>query len=273
MAVFHPYEVPAPTLSSLPLEELCKEGVLGVCTNEKCSKNHALSLVSDDEEFVFVRGDPFNTLSNVPRPQISREHPFDEDGAGSSAKGGPRHDNDFSRITEIRIMPTVDEVRPFALSTPVTNALLPRSYVYDHLTFHAKTRVSAPIYNDRQETPQGNRYSFLQDVKFESMMFNDLFGTIFRVSFECPYKLRGQSLLSSSLLEKSKMCALLAIHDETKEVNVLLFEVYQRETTVGSRLSFRDSMLILLDCLKAHWLDFSRWRAINACGQGENLAS
>ena len=110
MTVYRPYEVPAATLSSFPLEELCKDAVLGICTKENCSKNHALSLVNDDEDFVFIRGDPVNTLTNVPRPQVSREHPFDEDAAGSSASGGSRHDNDFAHITEIRIMPTVDEV-------------------------------------------------------------------------------------------------------------------------------------------------------------------
>ena len=124
---------------------------------------------------------------------------------------------------------------------------------------------SVPIYNYRQETPQGNRYSFLQDVKFESLMFNEFVGAIFRVSFECPYKLRGQALLSSSLLERSKTCALLAIHDETKEINILLFEIYQRETTVGSESRFCYKILIRLDCFEAHWLDFSRWRATDAC--------
>ena len=64
-------------------------------------------------------------------------------------------------------------------------------------------------------------------------MFHEFMGAMFRLSFECPRKLRGLSIHSSSLLEKGKMCALLAVHDETQEVNVILFEPFLREGTVS----------------------------------------
>ena len=91
-----------------------------------------------------------------------------------------------------------------------------------------------PIYDHRQETPRGTRYTFLQDVKFESVMFHEYMGAIFRLSYECPRNLRGPAILSSSMFEKGKMCALLAIHDDTHKINVILFEAFLRESTVSS---------------------------------------
>ena len=101
-------------------------------------------------------------------------------------------------------------------------------------------------YDYRQETPRGTRYTYLQDVRFESLMFNENLGAVFRLSFECPRKLRGISILKSRLFEKGMMCALLAVHEDTKQINVLLFESFLRESTV-SQSYFRLQIWVGID--------------------------
>lgn len=87
--------------------------------------------------------------------------------------------------------------------------------------------------SSRFESPRGNSYSFFHGVKSESTWFHDIHGAIFRFSFECPPSLRGAALTSSNVFEQMKMCALLAVHTKTNEVNVILCEPYSRTNSVS----------------------------------------
>ncbi|MCJ1327194.1 hypothetical protein MMC10_003861 [Thelotrema lepadinum] len=199
------------------------------------------------------RYNSLNTLTCAPRLPAPQDRPFDEDGPGALAADGPRHDNDRERIADIQILPTVDEIislrPPYIPRKDVTvHAEAPSRLLECHFRQLRHDSIETildscydglqkaiwpanPIYDHRQETMRGTHYSFLQEVRFESFMFHEFMGAIFRLSFECPRKLRGLSILSSSLLDKGKMCALLAVHDDTQEVNVLLFESFLREST------------------------------------------
>ena len=125
MAAYCPYVAPKPSLNSEPLKHLCKDDVLGHCKNKNCSKHHIITLVDDQEDsdnyqngdYVRVDKDsdqdsfrPLNTLTSTPRFPTSQDRPFDEDGPGTLAAHGPRHDNDKDHITDVQILPTVDEV-------------------------------------------------------------------------------------------------------------------------------------------------------------------
>ena len=54
-----------------------------------------------------------------------------------------------------------------------------------------------------------------------------------RLSYDCPYKLRGNAIQKSDILDEGKMVCLIAIHEKTRDVNVVLLEVHLRETTVS----------------------------------------
>jgi hypothetical protein len=51
-----------------------------------------------------------NYLSLAPRPIPNEDQCFDSDGPGSISSAGVRHDNDFVKISDIRLLPTTDEI-------------------------------------------------------------------------------------------------------------------------------------------------------------------
>ena len=116
MEAYRPYVAPKLSLNSLPLEDLCKDDVLGYCRDRNCTKHHIITLIDGDTgdyvdvEHPDMQQSPINTLTYTARQPISRDYPLDEDGPGVSSPKGPRHDNDKVDITKIQILPTVDEV-------------------------------------------------------------------------------------------------------------------------------------------------------------------
>lgn len=92
----------------------------------------------------------------------------------------------------------------------------------------------------RFETPRGVRYSLLGDVKFEGCRYHRYDGALFRLSFDCPSDLRRFALLKSDLFGTQKLCSLIAIHEETSEINVIHFEVKERQPSVSENALIRD---------------------------------
>ena len=108
MATYRPYVAPLFSLNSIPRHELCKDDVSGCCKDPKCTKDHTINL--PEEDYFFVLRNPINTLAAVPRLPNPRDRPFDEAGRGAPLGVTVRHDNDCAQITDIQILPTVDEV-------------------------------------------------------------------------------------------------------------------------------------------------------------------
>lgn len=86
----------------------------------------------------------------------------------------------------------------------------------------------------RLETPDGLRYNLFRYAKFEELIFHENDGLLVRLSYHCPRILRGRAMGKSSVLEKGMMVALLVMHEDSPEVNVVFFEVHLRESTVSS---------------------------------------
>ena len=85
----------------------------------------------------------------------------------------------------------------------------------------------------RFETPRGVPYSLLGEVKFEGCQYHRFDGALFTMSFDCPQDLRRYALLKSNLFVSQKLCSLIAIHTETSEINVIHFEVKERQPSVS----------------------------------------
>lgn len=103
----------AASLESQPLYSVCEDYVNGYCANDQnCNKSHKIVLLDGTS----VVKDPItlvkcNHLLYEPRKGPKRgESAFDSDGPGRLCTNGPRHDNDYEEIGDIKILPTTDEV-------------------------------------------------------------------------------------------------------------------------------------------------------------------
>ena len=87
------------------------------------------------------------------------------------------------------------------------------------------------------QTPRGVDYQFYTNVAFEGALFTFRDGASVIVSYDCPPGLRGKAMHTSTVFEEGKLCALVAVHEDTNEVNVLLCEVLMRHSTVSIFIS------------------------------------
>ena len=97
------------TLESRPLASLCQNFVKGGCKKERCDYDgHRLCRINEVEAAVPATQ---AASTNVLRPEARKADNFnDADGPGRFAEAGPRHDNDHTDITRIKVLPTTDEV-------------------------------------------------------------------------------------------------------------------------------------------------------------------
>ena len=203
-----------------------------------------------------------NVLLAGPRLSPRDDSIFDHDGPGHLSINGPRHDNDHTDIRKIQVLPSADEIlsrRPpympykdFHLPhflEPGQQRLLDtlfRQLRYDSteaiidacyhacqklVTFLTKQSPLFDIYGVRQDTPNGTRYHLFWDVAFEELIFDEMKGTMVRVSFACPTFLRGRSLHSSGFFEDGMLLALLGLDDADRGLSITFFETHLREST------------------------------------------
>ena len=89
-----------------------------------------------------------------------------------------------------------------------------------------------------RETPRGVRYSCFCNVESEELLFHERDGLMARLSYDCPFKLRGRAISKSGIFEEGKMVCLVARHEETEAVNVIMMEVFLRESSVSQLSSW-----------------------------------
>lgn len=252
--------------SSLPIIApyfLCDDYINGFCRRgEQCNKSHEICTISSDSPELPRVQSPPNYLCLDPRTS-SRNEQFEHDGPGVLSNHGPRHDNDYVEIQDIKILPTTDEIlstRPPYVPKKDENAThhLPlgqarlldihfRQLRYENVEaiidscYHASQQLVRLVhepqvidYDDRLVTPRGNRYSLFRDVRFEELAFSYLKGVTVRLSFACPKALRGRRLGSSKQLEDGMLVVLIGL-DENNSLSTTFMEVSQRQSTEAMR--------------------------------------
>lgn len=257
--------------SALPLVGsalLCQDYVQGFCRKgDQCPQSHEISNIDKTHGFPAQAQRLANRLSFQPRLQCQS---FEGDGPGILSQLGPRHDNDHIEIEDIRILPTTDEIlslRPPYMPSrnPHASHRLPlglsrildinfRQLRYDSIekivdcVYHASQQLHSlatgvsPFtdYDDRTTTPKGSRYSLFRDVAFEDIMFHDLKGIMFRISFACPPGLRGTQMGTSGRLENGMLVALIGLTSE--DLSVTFMEIHQRQTTAAMMPRTRNNL-------------------------------
>ena len=251
------------SLTSKPLESLCKDFVDGFCQQgDRCTKSHDICILEDRTQSVVSPGSANavpNYLSLSPRVIPADKRVFEEDGPGDLSRQGTRHDNDHMDIRRICILPTTDEIlclrRPYMPCKDFAQShFLPRGYscLVDTLfrqlryesteciidaCYHAAQQLAITSkehnhdYDFSQETPRGVRYSLFRDVLFEELLFHEFKGTVVRLSFACPRTLRGRRMHSSGLFEKGMLIALLGLDEDGSSLSTTFFEVHLRQST------------------------------------------
>ncbi|KAI9870942.1 MAG: hypothetical protein M1830_003607 [Pleopsidium flavum] len=260
------HKLAPPALSQCIESALCGEFLKGFCRNgDACAQSHAIYRVYDEGQNsgASARTVSFpNVLYLFPRLSPKDDSIFDHDGPGHLSLSGPRHDNDHVDIKNIRILPTTDEVlsrrppympykdfhlphfleagQPRLLDTlfrqlrfDSTEAIIDACYhAFQKLVTSLTTQVGmSDVYDVRQDTPNGNRYSLFWDVSFEELIFDDTKGIIVRVSFACPTFLRGRRIHSSGFFEDGMLVALLGLDSIDSGLSVTFFETHLREST------------------------------------------
>ena len=260
---YRAFSAPQPVLQDLTESELCNLSLVGFTSSCKGNcplPSHQIFRVTGTEDDHRPIRLPFvqNTLSTAKR--LKSKDPFDHDGAGKYCDTGPRHDNDFESIRDIKILPTTDEIlctkRPY-MPLNHRSALghldhgTPRYFdiQFRHLrednvrpiihSFYDAAQIAVQLSEKpqdsridyRRETPTGTRYNFFTRAKFENVGFADKHGAVFQLSYDCPKDLRRTAMGTSSVLEEGKLCGLLAIHKKSEQVNIVLCTTYQREST------------------------------------------
>ncbi|MCJ1307438.1 hypothetical protein MMC25_001084 [Agyrium rufum] len=213
-----------------------------------------------------------NTLDinkQSPMRQSQSYNPFDEDGPGTLSQLGPRHDNDHVSITNIRILPTTDEIlsdrKPYMPIADYTNdkhdwsrTVGPQRMIvrvidknfrqlrYDSINCIIKAcrdamrmlLLPSPIQQGKEyavtnQTTCGTRFHLFRGVIFEELLFHDRKGINFRVSFDCPPSLRSHRIhhKSTKLLENGKLVALVGIEKVSGNLTTTFFEIHMREST------------------------------------------
>lgn len=256
-------ELPPSSLPVIAPYFLCDDYIKGFCRRgEQCNKSHEICITSTNIfQLPRIQSTP-NFLSLNPRNPLRKEH-FDDDGPGVLSKYGPRHDNDYVDIQDIKILPTTDEILSARVQymprkdehvthrLPLGAARLLdiqfRQLRYENVEsiidscYHASQRLVVSLtepyltdYDDRLVTPRGNRYSLFRDVKFEELVFNHQKGVTVRLSFACPKALRGSRLGSSKQLEEGMLVVLIGL-DTNNTLSTTFMEVSQRQTTEAMR--------------------------------------
>ena len=103
----HPYTSPKPRLSASDIT-VRKAKTAGECTDEMCQAEHGVRLI---EEELALALPSCNALEHQPRSVVDAAAFFDSSPRLEKDGFGHGHDNDHSKITEIKILPTTDEVR------------------------------------------------------------------------------------------------------------------------------------------------------------------
>ncbi|KAL8853505.1 MAG: hypothetical protein Q9221_001664 [Calogaya cf. arnoldii] len=182
-----------------------------------------------------------NRLSLEPR--LAHEGgPFDDDCAARRFWLTPNHNNDYSEIGYIHILPTTDEIlcrkRPFMPSKDAQDGTSERrgkvrmlDVQFRHLRYdtlepvidacyHASQHLARTFqepppldYEARQSTVRGTQYSLFRDVRLEDARFENQ-GMHLRLSFACPARLRQRRMLSSGHFESGMLMALIGLDTE-----------------------------------------------------------
>ena len=260
--------------SSLPhlvRSDLCFDYLEGFCRHgDRCRYSHTLCDIENDSDHqeTSVVGSIPNVLSQDPRRSRFDKNDFEIDGPGHLS-ANPRHDNDIANISQIKILPTADEilclrrpympVKDYASHAPEGIKRLTdmhfRHLRYDStesiidICYHAiQTLVSLGAdlkranYDDRMQTPQGNRYSLFRDVDFVEAQFDEINSLCFRVSFACPKPLRGDGLFKSGCLQQGMMAALIGFDAVKSKVSVTFVEIFRRESTNAMRMKTKNDL-------------------------------
>lgn len=252
------------SLPILPRRELCSKYIDGLCHyRERCPFTHAICQVESESEG--PDGPIINTTRNVlslaPRRPRYDKSKFEIDGPGELSSS-PRHDNDFTDISHVRVLPTADEIlslrRPYMPVKDYASHAIPgvkrltdlhfRHLRYDNtepiidICYHAiQTIVSLGAelnlasYDDRMQTPRGAQYSMFRNVHFVETQFHDQHSLTFRISFACPEALRKKSIYNSSCLQEGMMAALVGFDATKGTVSVTFLEVVRRESTMAMK--------------------------------------
>ena len=273
MARITAQHLPPPKLETKPLSDLCKDYVNGYCREgDHCTQKHDICLVLDPTALKPTHITTINHNALSSRPRASRaspdQSPFDEDDLpGSLSKLGPRHDNDFHDIRQIRVLPTTDEIlsvrSPYMPSQGGQNPhflrpgpsrlidTLFRQLRYDgtetivDACYHALQLVAGRrqrAFDYQLETPRGMRYNLFTGAEFEELIFHDKKGIMVRMSFDCPHALRGRTLCKSSVLEDGMLVAVVGVDRERSEAITTFFEVHLRESTESMKVRTRNDL-------------------------------
>jgi hypothetical protein len=202
---------------------------------------------------------PATRTHGLPAPQaIARNKRFEHDGPGSLSAKGARHDNDYVKVRDIKILPTIDEIlslrAPYMPPKSTTQPhFLPkgperlidtlfRQLRHDNVEvlkdciYAAAQKLEAADdipsdYEPRQETPNGNRHYLYWGVEIEELRFDDRKGLFARISYACPKSLRGRKIFKSGRFERGMVVALVGIDDGDVNLSVTFFEVHLCQST------------------------------------------
>lgn len=255
------------TKSSLPIlhrRELCSNHIDGLCRHgERCVFTHAICQVESESEE--PERPTIDTTRNVlcfaaRRPRYDKSK-LEIDGPGELTSS-PRHDNDFTEISHVRVLPTADEIlsqrRPYMPVKDYASHAIPgvkrltdlhfRHLRYDNtepiidICYHAiqsmvflGKELNLASYDDRMQTPRGTQYSMFRNVEFVETQFSDKYSLTFRISFACPEALRRKSIYTSSCLQEGMMTALVGFDAIKGRVSVTFLEVVRRESTMAMK--------------------------------------
>jgi hypothetical protein len=110
--------------------------------------------------------------------------------------------------------------------------------IIDMIHDACRSIVSSPqnSFDHCRETMTGGRYKLFGEVGFEDLTFDEKRGPNVRLSYRCPVLLSGRRIHDSSVLEEGMLVALVTIHEDSKELNVIFFTVHLRESTDAMKI-------------------------------------
>jgi AAA domain len=174
------------------------------------------------------------------------------------------HDNDFANFRALQILPTADEVlasgipvympmRDLVHPNPIpagVDRLLDLSfrqlrfenvekiidicYAAAQTSFlkHPNSTTHETIqYQQRQETPLGNRYFLYENVQVEELVAHESESVLVRLSFDCPPSMRGRRIFRTGRFEKGMLVALLCLDTQKNELEIHYMQGHLLEST------------------------------------------
>ena len=186
---------------------------------------------------------------------------FDDDGPGSLARLGARHNNDHIHIKNIKILPTVDEclsVRrpPYVpkkslrerhhletgpsrlldtlfrqLRYESTESLRDICYTAAQELYLDMSPQYVADYLHRKETRAERRYYAYRNASIENMFPDEQQGLLLQISYDCPQSMKEHRIKSSGRLEEGMLCALIGIDGIKSELSITFFEIDLRQST------------------------------------------